>query len=321
MDRRTVLVAAATLLAASVPALAADWPSKPISMVVPFPAGGSADAVARLFAQRLSDKLGQQVIVENRAGAAGNLGTDVVAKAAPDGYTIGLSTSGPLANNKFLYKTMPFDASKDLTPIVAIGEIPMGVAVNPHVKASTLKDFLQEARTRPGKLTIGNPGNGTVGHLTAELIKSRANVHALSVPYRGDSPAVIDAVGGTIDAVVLPVTAMMPQIQAGKLKGLAVTSRQRFAGLAAVPTALEQGIPVEATVWFALVGPRGLPAAIVERLNREANAILATPEAAARLAQFGGAPVGGSPGQLVQLMSSDSAKWKTVVDYAHITLD
>ena len=319
--KRRILAAALAFAAALPAAFAADWPAKPITLVVPFPAGGSTDAVARLIAQRLGEKLGQQVVVDNKAGAGGNLGTDLVAKAAPDGHTIALSTSGPLANNKFLYKSMAFDALKDLTPVVAVGEIPMGIAVNPGLKVNSLKEFLDQARARPGKLTIGNPGNGTIGHLTAELVKSQAKVHALSVPYKGDTPAITDTVGGSIDAVVLPITALVPQIQGGKLKGLAVTSRQRFAGLPDMPTTFEQGTKLEATVWFAVVGPRGLPAPVVDRLNKELNAILATPEAKAKLAQYGATTLGGSPQQLSHLMATDSEKWKKVIEYARITLD
>jgi tripartite-type tricarboxylate transporter receptor subunit TctC len=319
--KRRIALAALACTAALPAAFAADWPARPLTMIVPFPAGGSTDAVARLIAQRLAEKLGQQVVVDNKAGAGGNLGTDLVAKAAADGYTIGLSTSGPLANNRFLYKTVAFDPLKDLAPIVAVGEIPMGIAAHPGLKVNTLKAFLDQARARPGRLSIANPGSGTIGHLTAELVKTQAKIHALSVPYKGDTPAIADAVGGTVDAVVLPVTALVPQIQSGKLKGLAVTSRQRFTGLPDVPTAIEQGIDAEATVWFAVVGPRGTPAAVVERLNREINAILATPEAKAKLAQFGATTLGGTPQQLSQLMTTDSAKWKKVIEYARITLE
>ena len=319
--KRRMAVAALALAASLSSAFAAEWPAKPITMVVPFPAGGSSDAVARLIAQRLSEKLGQSVVVDNRAGAGGNLGTDTVARATPDGYTIAMSTSGPLANNKFLYKSMPFDPLKDLTPIVAVGEIPMGLAVNPKLGVNTLKEFLDRARANPGKLSIANPGNGTIGHLTTELIKSQAKVHALSVPYRGDTPAITDTIGGAVDAVVIPITALIPQLQSGKLKGLAVTSHQRFPGLPDVPTALEQGLKSEATVWFAVVGPRGVPAPVVDRLNKEINAILATPEAREKLAQFGGTPVGGTPQSLGKLMANESAKWQKVIQEARITLD
>ncbi|RDI17766.1 tripartite-type tricarboxylate transporter receptor subunit TctC [Pseudacidovorax intermedius] len=319
MKRR--LAMALLVCAAALPALAADWPAKPITLIVPFPAGGSTDALARLIGQRLSEKLGQPVVVDNRAGAGGNLGTDMVAKAAPDGYTLALSTSGPLANNKYLYKNLRFDPQKDLTPVIAIGEIPMGIAVSPALKVDSLQALLERARVQPGKVSIANPGNGTIGHLTAELLKSQAKVEALGVPYKGDTPAITDTVGGNVDAVSMPITSLVPQIQAGKLKGLAVTSRQRFAGLPQVPTAIEQGIPVEATVWMAIVGPKGLPEAVVTRLNTEINAVIATPEARARLEQYGAAPIGGSPQQLVQLMASDSAKWKKVIETTNITLD
>ncbi|SCK35152.1 Tripartite-type tricarboxylate transporter, receptor component TctC [Variovorax sp. HW608] len=319
MKRRTA-IAAAMALCTLAPAWATEWPAKPITLVIPFPAGGSTDAVGRLLAQRLGERLGQAVVVDNRAGAGGNLGTEIVAKAAPDGYTLALSTSGPLANNKFLYKSLPFDPAK-LAPVAAVGEIPILIAAHPGVKAANLKEFVEQARARPGKLSVAHPGNGTMGHLAVELVKSQARIDTLNVPYKGDTPAITDVLGGNVDALSLPLTAVVSHVQAGKLKGLAVTSRQRFAGLPEVPTALEQGIDVDATVWFAVVGPAGLPAAVVERLNKEINAILATPEARAKLAQFGANPLGGTAQQLAQLMSTDSAKWKKVIATAGITLD
>lgn len=320
MKRRIALAALA--LAAVLPhAFAADWPTKPITLIVPFPAGGSTDAVARLLAQRLGEKLGQPVVVDNRAGAGGNLGTDAVARAPADGYTLTLSTSGPLANNKFLYPKMSFDPLRDLTPVIAVGEIPMGIAVNPSVKAATLQDLLKEMRARPEQVSVGNPGNGTIGHLTIKLIESQAQVRAMSVPYKGDAPLIVDVMAGTIDAVVMPITALLPQLQSGKLRGLAVTSRQRFAGLPNVPTTAEQGLQAESTVWLAVVGPRNLPAPIVNRLNKEINVVLATPEAGAKLAQYGATTLGGSPQQLAQRMTSDSAKWQKVITDAHITLE
>jgi len=322
MKRRSAMVGLMALCAAVPTAWAADaWPAKPITLVVPFPPGGSTDSVARLIAQRLGEKLGQQVVVDNKAGAGGNIGTDVVAKAAPDGYTLALSTSGPLANNKHLYKSIPFDPARHLAPVALVGEIPLVLAANPSVKAANLKEFLDEARSKPGKLTIANPGNGTIGHLAAELIKAQAKVDAIDVPYKGDTPAMTDVIGGAVDVVCAPLTAFVSNIQAGKLKGLAVTSRKRFPALPNVPTAAEQGVDVEATLWFAIVGPAGLPAPIVDRLNTEINAILATPDARARLAQFGVSATGGSPQQLASQMAVDSAKWKKVIETAGITLD
>jgi len=321
MRRRTAVAVMAALCPLFSTAWAADpWPAKPITLVIPFPAGGSTDAVGRLLAQRLGERLGQPVVVENKAGAGGNLGTDVVAKAAPDGYTLALSTSGPLANNKFLYKSLPFDPAK-LAPVVAIGEIPMVIAANPALAASSLKDLVAQARAKPGKLSIANPGNGTIGHLTVELVKSQARISAVNVPYKGDTPAITDVIGGSVDAISIPATALVATLQSGKLRGLAVTSRQRFAGLPDVPTAIEQGINVESTVWFAVVGPAHMPQPVVERLNKEINSILVTPEARAKLAQFGASPMGGNPQQLAQLMASESAKWKEIIERARITLD
>lgn len=321
--RRSFLAAlSATSMALASPALhAADWPTKPITLIVPFPPGGSTDAVARLIAERLGSKLGQQVIVENRAGAGGNLGTGYVAKADPDGYTLAMTTSGPLANNKFLYKSMTFDPAKDLTPIVLVGEIPLVLAVNPSVKASSLKAFVEDARGKGGKVTIGNPGNGTIGHLAAELLQSVTKVSAIDVPYKGDSPAMADVMGGQIDMVSAPVTAFIGNIKAGKLKALALTSKQRSPLLPEVPTAVEQGVDVEAAVWFAIVGPAGLPQPVVKQLNTEINAIIDTPEVRERLQQYGANAVGGSPQDLAKLMAADTAKWKKVIESAHITLN
>jgi len=325
MSRRSTLVALSACLAALAglaPAVhAADWPAKPVTLVVPFPPGGSTDAVARLIAQRLGARLGQQVVVDNKAGAAGNLGTDAVAKALPDGYTLALTTSGPLANNKYLYKAMPFDAAKDLTPIVLVGEIPLVVAANPGVKANNLKQFLDDARGKGGRATIANPGNGTIGHLAANLVQSVANVEATDVPYKGDTPAMTDLMGGTVDAVSAPITAFVANIQAGKLKGLAVMSKKRFPLLPGVPTAIEQGLDIEASVWFAIVGPARLPAPVVSRLNAEINAILAMPDVRERFEQYGATAAGGTPQDLASHMASDSAKWKKVIDSARITLD
>ncbi len=300
---------------------AASWPNKPVRLIVPFPAGGSTDVVARLIAERLGQKLGQQFVVDNRPGAAGNIGTDHVAKAAPDGYTITLTTSGPLANNKYLYKSMPYDPAKDLTPIVLVGEIPLVVVSTDKTPAKDLKEFIALAKAAPGKYSVGNPGNGTIGHLAYELLRHATKTDLLAVPYKGDTPAMTDLMGGSIQAIVAPITAFIPQIQAGKMNGLAVTSKKRFPGTPNVPTAVEQGFDVEASVWFAVAGPAGMPRAIVEKLNREINIVLDSPEGRAKLEQFGAVVGGGTPEQLDSLMKVESAKWKRVIEEANIRLD
>ena len=310
------------LAACHLPAAAqADWPGRPVKMIVAFPAGGSSDVVTRQVAQHLGSAFGQQFIVENRAGAAGNIGTDAVAKAAADGYTIGMSTSGPLANNKSLYKTMPFDAQKDLTPIALVGEIPLVIAVNPAVKAKNLKEFVALVKASPNAFSVGHPGNGTIGHLAMESFKAANGINLQMVPYKGDTPAMTDLLGGQIQAAGAPITAFIANIQAGKIRALAVTSKTRFPGLPNVPTAIEQGIDLEATVWFAVIGPAGLPKPIVTKLNAEINRFTNSSEGRAKLAQFALVPANSGPEGLGALMSGEAAKWKTVVEAAKISLE
>ena len=321
MNRRHLVLA---LLAGSLCAGhtgAQDYPTRPVRLIVPFPAGGSSDVVARFIAQGLSEKMGQQFVVENRAGAAGNLGTDAVAKAAPDGYTLGLSTSGPLANNKFLYKAMPYDSEKAFTPVVLVGEIPLVIVVNPAVPAKNLKEFVELARREPGKQSIGHPGNGTIGHLALELFKNTAKIDVLAVPYKGDTPGMSDLVGGAIQGFAAPVAAFVPNIQAGKMRALAVTSRARVPGLPDVPTAAEQGIDLDAAVWFGVVGPAGMAKPMVDKLNAEINRLLASVEGRAQLTRYAALVAGGPPERMGQLMASDAAKWKRVIEAARITLD
>ncbi|MBL8385009.1 MAG: tripartite tricarboxylate transporter substrate binding protein [Burkholderiales bacterium] len=312
-----------TLAAAALagPAAAQDYPTRPVRIINPFPAGGSSDILARLIAQGLSERLGQQFVVENRAGAAGNLGTDAVAKAAPDGYTLGVSTSGPLANNKLLYKAMPYDPEKAFAPIMLIGEIPLVIAANPQVPARTLKEFVELARAQPGKQSVGHPGNGTIGHLALELVKSVTRTDMLGVAYKGDIPAMTELLGGSIQATSAPVSAFIANIQAGKLNALALTSKSRFPGLPNVPTAQEQGFDIEATVWSAMVAPAGTPRAVIERLNQEANRIIASPEGRARLAQFGAIAIGGPPERLASQIAGDTAKWRRVIEAAKISIE
>lgn len=299
----------------------ADWPNKPVRIVASFAAGGSSDLVARQLAQHLSQRYGQQFIVENRAGAGGNIGVDYVAKAVPDGYTLGLGTSGPLANNKSLYNPMPFDAAKDLSPIALVGEIPLLISVNPAVKASSLPEFIALSKAAANPLLMSNPGNGTIGHLAAEFLRVNAGARLKSVPYKGDAPAMSDAIAGTVEAVSVPVTSQISHVQANKLKALAITSKTRFAGLPNVPTANEQGIPFEATVWSAMVGPAGLPRAIIASLNTEINKYTTSAEGKAKLASLGMTALAGTPAQLSELMASEASKWKQVVESAKISLD
>jgi len=325
---KTVTFPRALILAAGllplVPGIAlaqSDWPSKPVRIIASFAPGGSSDLVARQVAQHLTNHYGQQFIVENRAGAGGNIGVDFVAKSTPDGYTLGLATSGPLANNKSLYNPMPFDPEKDLTPIALVGEIPLKIAVNPSVKASNLSELVALSKSAPQPLSIGNPGNGTIGHLAVEYLHINNGAQFQSVPYKGDAPAMAGALSGSVAGVSAPVTSLIPQVQAGKLRGLAVTSKNRFAGLPDLPTANEQGVPLEATVWSALIAPAGLPENIVKSLNQEINAYTSSAEGKAKLASLGMSALSGSPAQLREKMASEAAKWKRIVEAAKISVD
>jgi tripartite-type tricarboxylate transporter receptor subunit TctC len=316
------LSGAMTLAGACAASAQTSWPAKPVRIVVPFPAGGSTDMVARYLAQGLSEKLGQQFIVDNRAGAGGNIGTDAVAKSAPDGYTIGLVTSGPLVNNKFLYKSMPFDADRDLAPIALVCEIPLVFVSNPAmVKAANLKAFIEDARATPAAFTIGTPGNGTIGHLALAYVSMVSNVKLQGIPYRGDIPAMTDLLGGSIQALSAPITSLIPNISAGKLRGLAVTSATRFPGLPDIPTAQEQGLDVTATVWFAIVGPAGTPATVVQKLNTEINLLLNSARGKGKLQQYGAVVASGPPALLGERIHSDGKKWQKVIETSGIRID
>ncbi|MEK7943214.1 tripartite tricarboxylate transporter substrate binding protein [Pigmentiphaga sp. YJ18] len=320
---RACATLAALILALQGAAAQADgpWPSKPVRVIMPFAAGGSSDLVGRQVAQSLSAHYGQQFVAENRSGAGGNIGVDAVAKSAPDGYTLGIGTSGPLANNKSLYHPMPFDAEKDLTPIALVGEIPVVIAVNPSVKANTLAEFVALSKSSANAVTVSNPGNGTIGHLATEYLSIQTGAKLQPVPYKGDSPAMVDAMSGSVSAVVAPVTSLIPNIQANKLRALAVMSKTRFPGLPDVPTANEQGVKLEATVWSAMVGPAGLPKSVVSSLNAEINKYTASPEGKAKLNSLGMVPLSGTPEQLRELMRNEATKWQEVVKSARISIE
>ena len=224
-------------------------------------------------------------------------------------------------NNRFLYKSMSFDGAKDLVPIILVAETPILFSANPAVPAKDLKEFVDLGRAKPGQLNVGSPGNGTIGHLTLELLKTTARVDFVHVPFKGDTPAMTELMAGNIQALATPVTPFIGAVKSGKLKGLAVTTRTRFAGLPDVPTAAEQGIDIEAAVWYALVGPAGLPRPIVEKANKEVDRYLASDEGRAKLADLGAQVIGGPPERLGQLMANEAAKWKRVIEASGAKLD
>ena len=311
--------AAASLLALPAQAQKTDYPTKPVRMVVTFPPGGSADAVVRMLVPRLNEKLGQQVVVDNRPGAGGNIGLTVVAKAAPDGYTLGVGAAGALAANPSLYAQMPFDPLKDLTPVTMLAAIPFVIVGHPSVPAKTQRELIALSKAQPGKLSIGHGGNGTAMHLTAALFGQMADVKLVEVPYRGSGPAALDVLSGQVPLAVVDLPAALQHIKAGKLIAYAVTSPQRLPMLPEVPTVAEAGLPgYDSTGWFGVVAPAGTPPAIVARLNAEINAALNDETIRTSMRNLGVEPAPGTAEAFDAYIRSETQKWAKVIKTANI---
>jgi tripartite-type tricarboxylate transporter receptor subunit TctC len=311
--RRIAAVAGLLALVAGT-AAAQTYPSKPVRFIVPYPAGGATDILGRTVGQKLSERWGQPVVVENRAGAGGNLGSDLVAKAAPDGYTIGLGNNATHATNASLYPTMPYDTERDFAPVSLLAAVTNVLVVNPQVRAKTVADLVRIAKAEPGRLDYASTGSGSAAHLTGELFKTAAGIEMVHVPYRGGPPAVTDLVSGQVKAMFATAPSVLPQIQAGRLTALAVTSARRQPGLPDVPTVAESGFPgFESDAWFAVFAPAGTPAEIVARLNADIRAVLAQPEVVARLKEQGFEVATSTPDELRRHVTAEIAKWGAVV--------
>lgn len=307
-------MAAVLLFSLAGAALADAWPSKPIHLIVPFPPGSSPDLVARMLTEKLGQSLGQPVIVENRPGAGGNVGTGVVAKAAPDGYTIGISIGGPLAVNTVLYKKLEFDPFRDLSPITLVAASPNVLVVDTKLGVNSVKEFVARAKSQPGKMNYGSVGNGSASHLTMELLKSEAGIDIVHVPYPG-SPQVNAAIlNGQIQAgFVVPATAM-PLVQAGRLKALAVTSAGRSLVLPELPTVAESGFPgFQSTAWLGMVAPARTPRPVVERLSAELVQIIRSDEVRNRMLRIYFQALGTAPEALASFMRDEVKRWGRVI--------
>jgi tripartite-type tricarboxylate transporter receptor subunit TctC len=311
---RCFALALAALASIAMPAHAQTYPAKPVRLVVPFPAGGTTDILARAAAQRLSETLGQQVIVDNRPGAGGNIGSELVARAAPDGYTLLMGTVGTHAINVSLYPKLPYDPVKDFTPIVLVAGVPNVLVVNPSLPAQSVAELIAYAKANPGKLNFASSGSGTSIHLSGELFKVLTGVQMTHVPYKGSAPALTDLVGGQVQLMFDNLPSSLAFIKAGKLRALAVTSKTRAAALPEVPTMVEAGVPdFEASSWFGMLAPAGTPRDIVVRINAEVAKWLATPEAREKLAGQGAIAAGGSSEDFARHIASETAKWAKVV--------
>ncbi len=300
-------------------AQAQNYPERPIRLIAPFPAGGLADVLARAVGDDLSKSLGQPVIVENRAGAGGNVGADVVAKAAPDGYTLLMTSAGILSANQFLYAAMPFDPEKDFVPVSNVADMPMMVVVKQDLPAKTLAELVALARANPGKLNFGSPGIGTTGHLGLALLMHAANIKVTHVPYRGAAPAITDLIAGQIDGVVDNPPTVLPHIEGGRLRALAVAAKQRMTLLPDLPTAAEAGVAnYEASSWFGVVAPAGTPPAIIARLHKEIAAATQKPAMRERFAKTGARLVGNTPQEFAGQIKADRIMWGEVIRAADI---
>jgi tripartite-type tricarboxylate transporter receptor subunit TctC len=317
---RTVTAAALVLCAFG--ATAADtYPSKPIKWVVPFPPGGAMDSMARTLGEKLSTSMKQPVIIENRPGAGGSIGSNLVAKAAPDGHTIMIVSIGQ-AVNPSIYPKLPYDAVRDFEPVSLVGIVPNLLVAHPSVKANNVKELITLAKAQPGKITYASAGNGTTVHLAAELFNSMAGVDIMHVPYKGSAPAVTDLMGGQVNIMFDSLSSAKPYVEAGKLKALAVTTAKRSNAFPNVPTIAESGLPgYELSGWYAVFVPAKTPKPVVDRLHAELMKALKQDDVRARFALIGAEPVGSSPQELAATLKAETARWEKIVRERNIKAD
>jgi tripartite-type tricarboxylate transporter receptor subunit TctC len=309
-------------LVASRGAVAQSWPARPVTIVLPFPGGGGADGAARAIAAELSEKIGGgRFIVENRAGAGGNIGAAAVARAEPDGYTLLMATNGPGAVNKLIYKDMQYDPERDFVPIVLVSEIPVIIAASMQAPAKTLAEVVSYAKANPGKLTFGSPGNGTLGHITGVLLQRQTGIKLNHVPYRGSAPLTTDLLSGQIDLAFDFMATYAPLIADRQLRGIALGGNTRNDAIPDVPNIKEAGVAgMEASGWCALLAPTRTPAAIIEKINVLTNDYIKSDKGKALLKTLSMTPAGGTPGQLKDYISAEIAKWGPVIKEANISI-
>jgi tripartite-type tricarboxylate transporter receptor subunit TctC len=318
---RIVRWALIVLIGCGAGAAFAQYPGKPVRVILPYAAGGGADLLTRAVAQALSDLWKQPVVADNRPGAGATIGTDMVAKAAPDGYTL-LMTAGTMAVSPAAYPRLPYDVLKDFAPITLLAQSPYVLAVHPSVPAQNTAEFLRLARSAPNKLNFGSPGNGTLSHLTYELLRSKAGFRATVIAYKGSNPALIDALGGQVDFVLDTPAAVGQHVKTQKLRALAVTSARRAPSMPTVPTIAESGVPdFEVSIWFGLLAPAGTPPEIVRKIHADVVKVLATPALADRLNAEGLEPITMQPAEFGAMLRADVAKWGDVVRQGNIKFD
>jgi tripartite-type tricarboxylate transporter receptor subunit TctC len=319
MIRRLLCVAAVAL--AAWPAAAQDWPAKPIRWVVPYPPGGGTDVISRIVQPRLSEALGQSIVIENRGGAGGALGTAEAAKAPPDGYTF-LFTLSSHTINPLLYK-LNYDVERDFAAVSLIVSVPQLIAANPNTPIRTMQDLVAAAKAQPGKLSFASVGNGTPSHIAGELLKLKTGIEVLHVPYKGGGPAVADTIGGQVPLLFVTAAAAMSHVRAGKLRPLAVTTLKRSPGAPDIPTVAEAlNLPdFEVDSWYAMFAPAGTPAPIVTRMHREIVRVVQLPDVRQKLIEQGGDPIAAPPAELERVVKTELSKWAEVIRAAKIKVD
>lgn len=319
------LSAVAAALALATPfalAQAPAYPKQPVTLVVPFPAGGPTDAMARVLAQKLGDRLGQQVVVDNKGGAGGSIAAEFVAKASADGHTLFFGTTGTMAINPSLYSKLRYDPVKDFAPVSLMATTMNVLVVNPQVPARSLADVIKLAKAKPGDITYGSAGNGSSNHLSGELFRSTAGIQISHIPYKGSAPALVDLLGGRITMMFDTIAQQTQNIAAGKVRAIAVTGPKRSPLLPDVPTAQEAGLKdFDVTIWFGVLAPAGTPAPVIDKLSREIAAVMSTDEMKKRMQADGAEARPTSPAEFAALIRSDLAKWSPVVKASGATLD
>jgi tripartite-type tricarboxylate transporter receptor subunit TctC len=319
---RSIKTLAAFVLSAALSATAQTWPSRPVTLVVPFPPGGGTDTGARILAEQLGRRWGQTVVVENKAGAAGQIGADSVAKAKPDGQTLLMGNIGTQAINPALYKKLPYDANKAFVPITLVAELPLAMMVNPAVPAQTVKEFIAYAKSRPGMLSYSSSGAGGGPHLAAEMFKDSTGSFIVHVPYRGGGPAIADLIAGHVQLSFMTVLEASGHIKAGKLRALAVTSDKRVPALPEVPTLSEAGVPgFNSISWIGLLAPAGTPSEITDKVAADVRAVLAQDDVKRKFVELGALPAGTTPVAFAKLIDDDRKRYAQIIQDRKITAD
>jgi tripartite-type tricarboxylate transporter receptor subunit TctC len=324
MRRRFLVLAAAAAagLLSVFTSQAQPWPSKPVRLIVPFSAGGSTDVVARIIGEKLTSRIGEAVIVDNKPGAGGALGSEMAAKSAPDGYTFLVGTASTMVIGPHVYTKLRYDPLRDFASVSLLGIADIVVVVNSNLPIRTVKDLVQHAKANPGKLTFASAGNGSISHLLGDYFKSMAKIELLHVPYRGDAQIVPDLIAGQVSLAFGTAVGFMPHVRSGKIVAIAVTNPKRSTTLSDLPTVSESGVPgYEAVQWFGVSAPRGTSAEIVKRMYSEVKTVLAMPEVAKRFTELGFDVVGSSPEAYEQFVRVENAKWKKIVDLSGTKLD